>query len=492
METIWLLARLVLAAVFAVASVGKALDPEGSVKATRGFGVPERFARPIGLALPAMEMLAAVLLLPVSTAFAGAILSLALLTAFLAGMLNSLRKGEAPDCHCFGQFHSEPVGTRSIVRNVVLGAVAILIMTGGSTPGRSLLGWLDGESSAVKVLTAILALVVIAVAAQTWLIVHLLGQNGRMLIRMDELAAQPVAVPSASGQVAVQPVAKKRAPAFSGTGLIGERVTLDGLRESGKPLLVVFSDPGCGPCQALLPEIAAWQKDHVERLTVALVTRGSIDEAREKAKPQGIKNVIIEKDRSISQAYDVPGTPSAVLIDGDGNLASDVAGGAEAIRKIVETAIKPVPTNGAASARAQRPRPVGPDIGSDAPAFTLPDASGADVSLADFSGKETVLLFWNPGCGFCKRLQPDLVEWMGQEGRDLVSIVTITSGTPEAARDMTFSDHVLLDQGFATGRLFGASGTPSAIRVGTDGKIASRLSVGGPAIMTLLKEPASV
>src|SRR5688500_8385490 len=123
MDTVWLVARLVLAAVFAVAAVGKFLDLEGSVKATRGFGVPERLARPIGVALPFIELLAAALLLPVSTAQLGAIVASILLIGFLAGMLNSLRQGEAPDCHCFGTFHSEPVGPSTIVRNAVLLAI---------------------------------------------------------------------------------------------------------------------------------------------------------------------------------------------------------------------------------------------------------------------------------------------------------------------------------------------------------------------------------
>lgn len=491
MDTIWLLARLILAAVFAVAGVGKLMDIPGSIKATQGFGIPERLARPIGTLLPFLELLAAILLIPVSTALAGAVLALALLTAFLAGMVNSLRKGEAPDCHCFGQIHSEPVGPRTIIRNAVLAALAIVVLFGGTSPGHSLLGWLDGESGAVKVLAAGVALLILAVAAEGWLIVHLLGQNGRMLIKMDEIAARPMAVaaqPPVPAQAAVEPV--KVAPAFSGTGLIGEKVTLDSLRAHKKPVLVIFSDPGCGPCKTLQPEIAKWQTDYADRLTVAMVTRGSIDEAREKVKPQGIKNVLIEKDRSISKAYDVPGTPAAVLIDIDGNLGSKVVAGSDAIRTLVGTASNPAPTNGS-GAKTPAPRPAGLAIGTDAPEFTLPNKDGVDVSTIDLHGKESVLLFWNPGCGFCKRMQPDLIEW-AEAGGGSVELVTVTSGTHDDAEKMTFADSVLLDQRFATGRLFGASGTPSAIKVGADGKIASKLAVGGPSIMEMIKAPAQV
>ncbi|MDQ2682217.1 MAG: TlpA family protein disulfide reductase [Chloroflexota bacterium] len=491
MDTIWLLARVVLAGVFAVAGVGKLLDIPGSIRATQGFGVPERLARPIGVALPFLEILAAILLLPVSSALAGAVLALALLTAFLGGMINSLRKGEAPDCHCFGQLHSEPVGPRSIIRNAVLAALAVVILFGGTSPGHSLLGWLDGESNAVKILTAVLAVVVLAVAAQTWLIVHLLGQNGRMLIRMDELAERPAAA-SQPGAAAPQPAPTQKAPSFSGTGLIGEKISLESLLADKRPILLVFSDPGCGPCKALQPEIATWQREHAERLTVAMVTRGSLDDAREKVKPDGLKNVLIEKDRAISDAFNARGTPSAVLIDANGNYSGSVAAGAEAIRSLLRSALTPAPSNGNGAAAPARPRPAGPAIGSDAPAFALPDAAGETVSLDDLKGRESVLLFWNPGCGFCQRLQPDLVEWAASDQPDAPQLVTITSGTPDAAVSMTFADRVLLESGFSTGRTFGASGTPSAIRVSADGKIASDLAVGGPAILAMLQNPSAV
>lgn len=38
-------------------------------------------------------------------------------------------------------------------------------------------------------------------------------------------------------------------------------------------------------------------------------------------------------------------------------------------------------------------------IGDVAPAFSLPSASGEDVSLADFAGKKAVLLYFSMGPG---------------------------------------------------------------------------------------------
>jgi hypothetical protein len=48
---------------------------------------------------------------------------------------------------------------------------------------------------------------------------------------------------------------------------------------------------------------------------------------------------------------------------------------------------------------------------------------------------------------------------------------------------------MLLDQGFTAGRQFGASGTPSAVLIDGDGRVASTVAVGGPAVLALLRGP---
>jgi hypothetical protein len=44
---------------------------------------------------------------------------------------------------------------------------------------------------------------------------------------------------------------------------------------------------------------------------------------------------------------------------------------------------------------------------------------------------------------------------------------------------------VLLDQSFAAGRALGVSGTPSAVLVNAEGKVASSIAVGAPAVLEL-------
>jgi hypothetical protein len=50
---------------------------------------------------------------------------------------------------------------------------------------------------------------------------------------------------------------------------------------------------------------------------------------------------------------------------------------------------------------------------------------------------------------------------------------------------MGLASTVVLDQQFAVGRAFGASGTPSAVLIDAEGKVASEVAVGAPAVLEL-------
>src|SRR4051812_996700 len=99
-------ARAVLAAVFGVAGAAKLLDTSGSRKSVAGFGVSASFAPAVALALPLLELAAAVALLRARWAWWGAICALTLLSIFIIAIVVNMAAGRTPDCHCFGQLHS--------------------------------------------------------------------------------------------------------------------------------------------------------------------------------------------------------------------------------------------------------------------------------------------------------------------------------------------------------------------------------------------------
>jgi thiol-disulfide isomerase/thioredoxin len=110
----------------------------------------------------------------------------------------------------------------------------------------------------------------------------------------------------------------RRAPAFALEDVHGERVTLDSLSAYDRPVILLFVNPGCRPCNALLPEIGRWQKEHADELTVAVVSRGGAEENRDKVSAHGLANVLLQEGWEVAEAYRARGAPSAVVVLPDG------------------------------------------------------------------------------------------------------------------------------------------------------------------------------
>ena len=508
MDAVLLVARLLLALVFAVAGVAKLVDRTGSRQAIIDFGLPRALASPLGILLPLCELAVAATLITPPTAWWGAIGALVLLLVFVVGIGANLARGHKPDCHCFGQLHSAPAGPKTLARNAALAAVAALVVWQGwqGNVGPSALSWV-GRLGVAQLAALVGGLVVLGLlVGQWWLLVHLIRQNGRLLVRVEALEASHgvngAAVPSGNGtqQASGLPVGSE-APRFSLEGLHGETLTLESLRSSGNPVMLLFTDPGCGPCMAMLPEIGRWQQEHPDRLAISLISRGEVEENRPKAQEHGLTNVLLQEDWEVSGAYRVAGTPSAGLLTPEGTIATAVVGGAESIRTLVARATdgrtelpihqstaqgEPCPDCGKVHAAAPT-LPAAKEIGEPAPELRLEDLAGNTVSLKDFRGKETQLVFWNPGCGFCQQMLPDIREWEKEMPEDAPGLLFVSAGTKEANEVMGLASPVVVDPHFAVGRAFGASGTPSAVLVDSEGKVASELAVGAPAVWELAR-----
>ena len=137
-----MLARLVLAGIFALAAVAKLADRERSEEAVANFGIPDRLVPAVAFLLPLTELAVAALLVPASLADLGAIGAVTLLVLFSLAVAVNLRAGNTPDCHCFGQLGAKRIGPGTLVRNGFLAGLAVLVLAGG--PGLAAgapLGW---------------------------------------------------------------------------------------------------------------------------------------------------------------------------------------------------------------------------------------------------------------------------------------------------------------------------------------------------------------
>jgi peroxiredoxin len=492
-----LLARVVLAGVFGIAALAKLADRDGSRAALAEFGVPARLAGPATVLLPVAELAVTVALLLTPTARLGAVAAICLLLAFMIGIGINLARGRAPDCHCFGQLHSSPAGLATLVRNGVLAAIAALVVwRGAGAGGPAVSGWLGGLSALAWVVLAGGAIVALFLVAILRLLLQLMRQNGRLLSAFDLVESRLRTVEDrlgidapllSEGFVPGGLAVGAQAPGFALTGLNGGPSTLDALRAAGKPVVLLFTDPGCGPCTALLPEISRWQHAHAAQATIVLVSRGGEEANRAKHTEFGVVNILMQDDREVAESYRVAGTPSGVLVLPNGTIGSPVAVGAEGIRNLVERiATARFPARNGDAPQSAAPPP-GLQLGEPAPSVTLTDLEGDPLELSEFQGAPTAVLFWNPGCGFCQRMLADVKAWEASPPRGAPKLLVISTGAVETNRDLGLRSPLGLDEGFAAGRAFGAAGTPSAVVIDGDGRVASPVAVGADEVLELLR-----
>ena len=206
MDVILLLARLLPPQSSSWPAWPSFADRAGSRRAVTDFGVPTALAPALGILLPLAELAVAVALIPASSAWWGADGALVLLLLFVVGIAANLARGRKPECRCFGQLHSEPAGWKTLVRNGVLAVVAgFVVWEGyrGADPAR----WLRlAGLSAAQVVGLVFGLALLVVLAAQWsLLLNLLRQYGRLLVRVDALERERGAGGAAPSPTAWRP-----------------------------------------------------------------------------------------------------------------------------------------------------------------------------------------------------------------------------------------------------------------------------------------------
>jgi hypothetical protein len=126
------------------------------------------------------------------------------------------------------------------------------------------------------------------------------------------------------------------APYFRLPSRDGGPLSLDDLRTTGKPVLLVFLDLEKEPDGAFSQKVLQWQKLLLAQLTLAIVSKAMPEEIVVDLRLQAMPlHVMLQRDHEISRLYRVDGTPSAVLVRPDGRIGSPVLHGATAINTLV-------------------------------------------------------------------------------------------------------------------------------------------------------------
>jgi peroxiredoxin len=127
-----------------------------------------------------------------------------------------------------------------------------------------------------------------------------------------------------------------------------------------------------------------------------------------------------------------------------------------------------------------------PPVGSAAPDFSAPDATGKTQSLSEYKGKYVVLEWFNPECPFVKKhygsdnMQKLQAEYTGKG----VVWLTIDSNAPGSEGNITADQAkkimdswktkqtaLVLDPESKIAKLYGAKNTPNMVVISPEGKI---------------------
>jgi peroxiredoxin len=125
------------------------------------------------------------------------------------------------------------------------------------------------------------------------------------------------------------------APPFRLPNLQGETIALEDYR--GRRVLLVFTDPHCGPCDELARHLARLQGQcQDDGLGLIMVARGDVEENRRKAEALGFEFPVVLQERwNLSKEYGIFAVPVAFLVDEEGVIAEGVARGVEEILAMV-------------------------------------------------------------------------------------------------------------------------------------------------------------
>jgi peroxiredoxin/uncharacterized membrane protein YphA (DoxX/SURF4 family) len=484
MEVILLLIRLFLFGVFVLAGVTKLLDRPGSEKAVKDFGVSDDLAKPVAYALPIVEIVVGLSFLFVGTSWLASIGGLLLLLVFIGGMIYQMAQGNAPDCHCFGQIHSEPVGRSSLIRNIGFAILALLLAVQGSS-GQGL----DLTTSPNDMLQAVLILgILILLAIAVFYLKKILDQQLQITRRIEvlELVSRDGAVverESAGNPGESLPIGSPF-PEFEMATTGGQRVSLKDLIARKKPMLFVFVGPDCGPCNALYPEIKAWREELKDKLQFVLVSNGKLKANQEKF--AGDPDILLQEKRELAEMVRVRWTPTSVYVNAEGKIASHTVAGDSGLRELVDKLRAEDLSDPFQHFASFNGIPKKIRMGNEVPEFEMTDLNGQPITQNTFKGKDSLVVFFSLTCPHCIRMMDELKEWDANKSENDPNLIVFSDGDPEAHRALNLKAPIVLDPNYDFAAKIGMHGTPSAVIINANGEIVTETGIGAPNVWALI------
>jgi peroxiredoxin len=345
----------------------------------------------------------------------------------------------------------------------------------------------------------------IATAVLAVVVFQMLRQQGRLLLRLDQVERHLKLEPEqalAQGAVALQArspgglAVGTPLPDFELPDLAGRRVSLSALR--GRRVLLVHWSARCGFCVNIASDLARAAPDLARAgVELVLLSRGPAEAEQTLAEEHGLRCPILLLQENGIEAFAAVGTPAAYLLDGEGRTAAPLALGADAVPALIERVLS---RNEGRGRRLPAARPLtdsriernGLPAGTPAPAFELPEIRGGTVSLADHLGRRVLLVFSDLHCGPCDQLVPHLVHLHERHQGNGLDLLLVGRGDLEENRRRAeahgFQFPVAVQRRWELSRQYGIFATPVAFLIDERGVIADKVARGIDEILSLVPE----
>lgn len=251
-------------------------------------------------------------------------LTAALMVAYLVIIARALRFEEPVECACFGTLASPTVSTATLGRNIILVVLALIAVVAAAigVPASSLL------FAPLLVATTTMSLLVAVV-----LTVLALGGLDRSSQTAAALPRGAGAAADAAGEDDDElDYLRQAIPYAVIEEADGSSVTLRELTRY-RPALLLLVNPGCGPCERVISEIAGWQ----EQLGDMLQIRALLDRPAETMTDPALQlerfagTAARDPEGNVAAVFEARGVPSAVLLGADGLTAGGPVTGGNAV-----------------------------------------------------------------------------------------------------------------------------------------------------------------
>ena len=263
-----------------------------------------------------------------------------------------------------------------------------------------------------------------------------------------------------------------KAPPFTAPDLEGKPVNV-GDYIGKKPILLEYWATWCSSCRELLPKMKAAHEKFggaVEFFGVNVTIQESREAARAYVKKHGIPfRILYDEEGASTRAYGASVTSFVVIVDRDGKVAYTGVGGDQPLERALArvAAPKASPTR---PSSAGVPDTTAPEVGSEAPPFTLPWAGKSAIGAKDDpfdlgkkKGKTVVLAFYpkdfTGGCEAEMKAFTERYDELFGEGVVVVGISADSLTTHKRwAESLGLPFKLLSDPDQKVARLYGSAG----------------------------------